>query len=297
MRIDSSFDAVSRGGANVRANWQTVLMHLAANVCILLLMLLFFLALKPSLDSVKPDDLWALARAHPVLIAVAVIGAAVTLVVFLFAQVWVLAGNAATFVAGERANAAPVFEWRGWLEAARAGMWRVIGVYLAIGALSLLGFGIIAGAMMLVAQMGVVACCAMAVLMPLFLFGMLLLTALTAKAIVLGVDDALPVRESLRLAWEDMSGRLALHTGSVLLIFVATAIASIPVSLLAGQAFRVEFGFNVAFPLAPLQLAANLLQQIISAISTAWLFATMAAVTTRQPPPAFVVVAEPEAHP
>ncbi|HEX2834253.1 MAG TPA: hypothetical protein VHW00_14680 [Thermoanaerobaculia bacterium] len=286
MRIDSSFDAVRRGAANVRANWQTMVLHVGINVSLFALTMGIFLAMRPLLDRVDANDLPRFARAHPLLIAGVVIGAVALLVIFLVLQAWIVAGNAATFVAGERADASPVFEWRAWLSAARAGMWRVIGVYLTIGALALLVFGIFAGVSMLASQQGVVACCVMAVVMPIILIGMLLMTALTAKAIVLGAEELLPARESLRLAWEEMSDRLSVHAGSLLLILVSTGIASFAISLLTLATTHLGSRVDSTFIFAPLELFMNLLQQIVSAISTNWLFATMAAVTTLRPLPA-----------
>ena len=244
-------DVLSHSINNVIANWETILLEIAASIVVVgAIALGNGAAVLRSFGHNGGFD-----RATFVAILLTVIAeVALWVVVTAFPA----AASARLYLDGERAAAAVpgrpraayrVFELRRWLAAGRTRWARVLGVQILTSSIAVIAIGI---PLLIVAsawetELQAIGCGFAGVLFP-FVVGAVVMAMLwSRKAIVVAVDRGTGVRDVLRIAWIELNDRLGAHFVPALIVVLATSAASEWVSLKIGG---VDVGSFVGSPVS-----------------------------------------------
>ena len=276
MKI-SSTDAVRRGAANVVANWQTVAFRALQEIGLFAVIGGGVLVIASG-GLRSPEELKELFFGSGGKIAAFVLVVLMAAVLSLLLHAFISAGNAQIYIDG-------AFDGARWLHAARARFVTVAGIYLILGAALIafaFGTALILG---LASALGPLACCGIAIMMPLWLLAIVVSIIVSAKAVVIAVERRSDAADSLSVAWQEMKGDAARHAVVSLLIGGIAIVAGLMLSVASGMMNLLQ-PRQAASLLAPVDIVITAVQQLISSAMDCWYSAAMTELTVDRRPPA-----------
>lgn len=286
-------DALSRGFANARANWQTIVARLIEGVIATLVAFgLLFVAFGSFLFVLFRGQFDPKSFNPPAFGVTAAAALLVLIVVNLLMHAYVTAGNASELLHGARAGGRPVFDFERWRRAAGSRMLPVLGIYVIFLLFTVavtVAVGVVLGIFGALTR-GAGACCAVVLLVPLLLPIIAFIAAWSTQAVMLSAGRDRSAMEAIGDALALTRSALWTNIGAAAVIGLVAIIGAVVVAgvftviNVAALAAAGKSSALMTVVVLPLRILGTILQQAWVAATGCWFLGAMGEMIQAQTP-------------